>query len=165
MRILIAEDDIFAAEMYKAALESGGHTVLSASDGRRCLNLYKSAMSELISKDKSARRVPFDVVVLDHVMPFINGLSAAKEIVRMCPEQRIIIASAFVKESLKDSLNELKQVVEFLLKPFEPDILVKVVEDISVVQKMQKLNTQTENKADIDQLLAQLKAIQKPGSI
>jgi len=165
MRIPVTEDDTDAAELYKAVLEAGGHVVLSASDGRRCLNLYKAAMAEINSNGRSSK-VPFDAVVLDHMMPFVNGLNVAKEILSTCPDQRIIIASAYLKESLNDSLNELNQIVEIMLKPFEPEMLAEVIEDVSVVEKLQKLNTGVQNDdAGVDQLLVQLKAIQKLGTI
>jgi len=68
MRILVAEDDTDAAELYKAVLEARGPAVLNASDGRRCLNLYKAAMAEINSNGRSSK-VPFDAVVLDHMLP------------------------------------------------------------------------------------------------
>lgn len=166
MRILVAEDDVDAAELYKIVLEARGHVVLSAPDGRSCLNIYKAALAELNSNGKSSNRVPFDVVVLDHLMPFVNGLNVAKEILSIYPVQRIIIASAYLEDSLKTSLNELNQIVEIILKPFEPEMLAEAIEDVSMVKKLQKLNTEVQSdNADIDQLLVKLKAIQKPGTI
>jgi CheY-like chemotaxis protein len=165
MRILVAEDDLDAAEMYKMVLEARGHVVLIASDGRRCLNLYKSAMAD-DSNGKTGINTPFDAVVLDHMMPFVTGLQAAREILSICPNQRIIIASAYLKDSLKDSLNFLSKVVEIMLKPFEPEMLADAIEDMSVVEKLQELNTSAyAENASIDKLLTELKAIQKPGTI
>lgn len=166
MRILVAEDDLDAAQLYEMVLEARGHVVLSASDGRRCLNLYKSAMADLDSNGKTVINTPFDAVVLDHMMPFVTGLQAAREILSICPDQRIIIASAYLKDSLKDSLNFLSKVVEIMLKPFEPEMLADAIEDMSVVEKLQELNTSAyAENASIDKLLTELKAIQKPGTI
>jgi hypothetical protein len=47
----------------------------------------------------------------------------------MDPRQRIIFASAYVKETLEDSVKELKKVVELMQKPFEADALVDTIED------------------------------------
>lgn len=55
---------------------------------------------------------PFDVVVLDYKMPDKNGMEVAKEILRINPHQRIMFASAYVIETLKDSVKELSRVVE-----------------------------------------------------
>jgi CheY-like chemotaxis protein len=72
---------------------------------------------------------PFDVVVLDYRMPGKDGLQVAKEILKLNPEQRIIFASAYVRETLEDSVKELKRVVELMQKPFDADILVDTIED------------------------------------
>ena len=49
---------------------------------------------------------PFDAVMLDYRMPKINGIEVAKEILAVNPHQRIIFASAYVKETLTDSIKE-----------------------------------------------------------
>jgi CheY-like chemotaxis protein len=49
-------------------------------------------------------------------MPKKDGLEAAKEILELNPRQRIIFASAYVKETLEDSVKQLKQVVELMQK-------------------------------------------------
>ena len=46
---------------------------------------------------------PFDVVVLDYKMPGKDGMEVAKEILTINPDQRIIFASAYVRDSRKFS--------------------------------------------------------------
>lgn len=82
---------------------------------------------------------PFDVVVLDYRMPKRDGMEVAKEILELNPHQRIIFASAYVKETLEDSVKQLKQVVELMQKPFEADALVDTIEDKEVYQGLKKL--------------------------
>jgi DNA-binding NarL/FixJ family response regulator len=53
-------------------------------------------------------------VVLDHKMPKINGMEVAKEILAINPHQRVIFVSAFVKETLIDSIKNLMHVVEVI---------------------------------------------------
>ena len=72
---------------------------------------------------------PFDAVILDYRMPKKDGLEAAKEILELNPRQRIVFASAYVKETLEDSVKQLKQVVELMQKPFEADTLADTIED------------------------------------
>jgi CheY-like chemotaxis protein len=72
---------------------------------------------------------PFDAVVLDYRIPGKDGLHVAKEILELNPEQRIIFASAYVKETLEDSVKKLRTVVELMQKPFDADVLVDIIED------------------------------------
>jgi CheY-like chemotaxis protein len=93
---------------------------------------------------------PFDVVVLDYRMPKKDGLEVAKEILAVNPSQRIIFASAFVKETLRESVRELRQVVELMQKPFLPEALVDVVEDTEAYPELKKLFVNVSKMSEID---------------
>jgi len=108
-------------------------------------------------------------------MPVVDGLEAAKEIMRLNPQQRIIFVSAYVKETLMDSVRELNQVTELVQKPFEPDLLVDMIEDTSTVSRLGELNqlvSQISIKSggspdgsQFEILMQLLKKIQKTGTI
>jgi CheY-like chemotaxis protein len=115
LKILVAEDDFYGAEMCKSALESNGHEVLVTHDGQECLRQYREGS--------------YDVVILDYKLPVFDGLKVARQMLLSNPEQRIIFLSAFATEVLADAMEELNMVVEVLPKPFEPDALVEVVEN------------------------------------
>jgi CheY-like chemotaxis protein len=176
LQILIADDDADAAELYRASLEARDHIVTITYDGQECVNSYRNAVDRLERAGKhSSNTEPFDAVILDYKMPRIDGLEAAKEILRINPDQRIIFASAFVKETLLDSVKELNQVMELVQKPFEPDVLVDIIEDTSMISRLGDLNSlviditkKNEDAPDgsqIDMLLQMLRKIQKSGSI
>jgi DNA-binding NtrC family response regulator len=102
---------------------------------------------------------PFDAVVLDYRIPGKDGLQIAKEILELNPEQRIIFASAYVKETLEDSVKELKRVVELMQKPFDADVLVDTIEDKEaqegvkiLMRNLAHMNKATGNHNDIDDL-------------
>ena len=118
MQILIADDDVDAVELYRATLEARGHVVTITLDGRECVNAYATSLQRLDPTKSSAKSQPYDVVLLDYKMPLVDGLEVAKEIIRLNPQQRIIFASAYVKETLMDSVRELNQVTELIQKPF-----------------------------------------------
>ena len=84
---------------------------------------------------------PFDVVVLDYKMPGKDGMQVAREILDLNPAQRIIFASAYVQETLEDSVKQLKRVVELLQKPFEIQALIDTIEDKEVYQELKKIMT------------------------
>jgi CheY-like chemotaxis protein len=98
---------------------------------------------------------PFDAVVLDYRIPGKDGLYVAKEILELNPEQRIIFASAYVKETLEDSVKKLGTVVELIQKPFDADVLVDTIEDKEAQEGVKILmrnlihtNKRTENKSN-----------------
>jgi CheY-like chemotaxis protein len=93
---------------------------------------------------------PYDAVVLDYRMPKKDGLQVAKEILESNPSQRIIFASAYVKETLKESVKELRQVVELMQKPFLPEVLVDVIEDTEAYPELKKLFVNVRNMRDGD---------------
>jgi len=113
-------------------------------------------------------QVPFDVVLLDYKMPQINGMEVAKEILAVNSHQRIIFASAHVKETLEYSIKQLKQVVELMQKPFSINKLIDTIEDSEVYDELQKLNVDIDivkaiipTHQQITDLLERLRRIQK----
>jgi CheY-like chemotaxis protein len=110
----------------------------------------------------------YDVVILDYKMPGMNGMDVAKEILAVNPHQRIIFASAYVKETLQESVKQLKQIVELMQKPFTLSQLVDTVEDKEVYEELKSLNvdvnriraSEPTHELVID-LLERLKKIQK----
>lgn len=82
----------------------------------------------------------YDVVILDYKMPGMNGMDVAKEILAVNPHQRIIFASAYVKETLQESVKQLKQVVELMQKPFSLSQLIDTIEDKEVYEGLKNLN-------------------------
>jgi CheY-like chemotaxis protein len=93
---------------------------------------------------------PYDAVVLDYRMPKKDGLQVAKEILELTPSQRIIFASAYVKETLKESVKELRQIVELMQKPFLPEALVDVVEDTEAYPELKRLFVNVRNLTESD---------------
>ena len=63
--IIVVEDDVALAQMYKQQLESGGHEVSIIAD------------SEAVSRIKSQKP---NLVLLDILMPQVNGLDILREI-------------------------------------------------------------------------------------
>jgi CheY-like chemotaxis protein len=147
--------------MYKIILESRGHEVTTTLDGRQCLEAY--------NKTKT-----FDAVILDYKLPVLDGLQVAKAILEINADQRIVFVSAYVKETLADAVKDLKRVVELVNKPFEPDLLADLVEDKLSLPRLRELNINARaiisrdarpNESEIDNLLQQLKNIQKPNTL
>ena len=196
MQVLIAEDDLDIANLYKKALEKRKHDVTITSNGEECLKKYldtlhhmtfgvslptlsmprmpATRMDPALSSTGSTRfrsvnkSAPYDVVILDYSMPSINGMEVAKEILAINSHQRVIFASAYVKETLEHSIKQLKQVVELIQKPFELSKLVDTIEDKEVYEDLRTLNIDVDlvkaanpTHEQIIDLLERLKRIQK----
>ena len=141
MKILIAEDDKDTALLFKMALEKRGHRVITAQNGEDGLKIYHEELQNIrLKTDLSERVQPFDAVILDYKMPRINGMEVAKEILAVNSHQRIVFASAYVKETLVDSIKQLNQVVELMQKPFGERALIDTIEDRGIYSELQKLN-------------------------
>ena len=156
--IEIAQNGEECIELYKIALKN--QTKQKKSNGDHYNYQYRDGSSSTgNSNDDHTLRSsplllesssPFDVVVLDYRMPKKDGLEVAKEIMSLNPSQRIIFASAFVKETLRESVKELRQVVELMQKPFLPEALVDVVEDTEAYPELKKLFVNVSKMSEID---------------
>jgi CheY-like chemotaxis protein len=131
MKILVAEDEEDIRTVYFMTFLERGHEVILTSDGDECLKVFRQDLPEHEEDQQHNRKTSsyFDVVILDYKMPKKDGLQVAKEILEINPEQRIIFASAYVVETLTESVKELKKVVELLQKPFSISALADTVEN------------------------------------
>ena len=145
MRILVAEDEQDIKSVYNMTLAGRGHEVFLTSDGEECLKVYRQVLQEHHHEqgehDGKVSLSYFDVVILDYKMPKKDGLEVAKEILEINPEQRIIFASAYVKETLSESVKELKRVVELMQKPFSVSSLSDTVENTEAYGGLKMLMT------------------------
>jgi DNA-binding NtrC family response regulator len=128
-------------------LEKAGYGVIAVDNGEDCAKAYMEEFQKLrISKAgdpinrSTHRNQPFEAVILDYRMPQLNGMEVAKEILAVNPHQRIIFASAYIQETVKDSVKELKQVVELLQKPFSYRVLLDIISDKQIYNQLKKYN-------------------------
>ena len=129
MRILVAEDEENIARTYELVLQDRGHHVTITGNGRDCLNEFKN----------NTGPDSYEVVILDYRMPVMDGYDAAREILKLEPNQRIIFASAFAEETLVGLVKQNGIIAEILQKPFELEVLVNSVEDTELYARLQKL--------------------------
>jgi NarL family two-component system response regulator LiaR len=75
-----------------------------------------------------ARRMQPDIILLDLVMPEMDGIQATPQILKTCPNSRIIILTSFSEED--KVLPAIRSGAEgYLLKDIAPDELVQAVRD------------------------------------
>jgi DNA-binding response OmpR family regulator len=110
-RILVADDEANLAELVRANLAGEGHEVLVAEDGRFVL---KTLMED----------GPFDVVVLDLMMPWSDGFDVLRNIEGRTP--KIVVLTGRDDAYTQRRADELG-VDAYLTKPYDPEELSATV--------------------------------------
>ncbi len=113
-RILVVDDEEIVRYTTATVLEDLGYEVLTAQDGADAVARY------------AAEGDAIDLVVIDHVMPILNGVDAAEQIRALDPAARIVLCSGFTREAaVADALGG--GIDEFLQKPFKIAELSRVI--------------------------------------
>lgn len=135
LKILVAEDSQSIALLYKKSLEKRGHTVIITENGLKCLYQYSDDFK--IRGDDKKKTSLYDLVILDHKMPRMEGTEVAKEIIEMNPKQRILFVTGYVKDMMK-GVRKIGQKIELLQKPFPINAMIRQVEGVNArwIKKM-----------------------------
>ncbi|MEO7424938.1 MAG: response regulator [Fibrobacteria bacterium] len=106
LRILVVEDEPLVLSMVADMLKDSGHQVLGASGGREALDIYREKWRSL------------DLIVLDLVMPDMDGYRTFQELRRINPAARVLLSSGFgPEEKIQAALRE--GALGLLQKPYE----------------------------------------------
>lgn len=113
IRYLVVDDSIFARKNLARMVESfGGRLAGEAGDGCTAITEY-------------SRTLP-DVVLMDIIMPQMEGIEAAEKILRLHPQARVVMVSSVgYQENIIAALQ--KGARHFVQKPVKPEILYEVV--------------------------------------
>ena len=112
VRVLIVDDEQDFAEMLALRLQEVGQKVLTAHSGRSCLERLKEET--------------IDVVILDILMPGMNGIDTLKEIKRHFPIVEVIMLTGH--GTIQTAVEGMKQgAYDYLLKPADfKELLAKL---------------------------------------
>ena len=137
LKILVAEDSPSIAMLYKKSLEKRGHTVIVTENGLKCLYQYTDDYK--VRGDDRKKTSLYDLVILDHKMPRMQGTDVAKEIVEMNPKQRILFVTGYVKDMMK-GVRKIGEKIELMQKPFPVKAMIRQVEGINTrwIKKMKE---------------------------
>lgn len=119
--ILAVDDDPLALGIMQRFLHKSGYTVWTASGGEEAINLYKQHHAKI------------DLVVLDVVMPYVNGEEVYREMVRMNPKVNILVVSGFTPKTAERLLKVSS--ARFISKPFSRSKLAREVRDLLDARK------------------------------
>ena len=138
MRLLIADDEPHLLEIYQDWLKLDNRHIITAENGQKCLEIYQKEYAH--SKLNQLQNY-FDVVILDHNMPLLNGLQTAMEILKINPNQRIIFASGYIENIVLDSLTEINKAIEVIKKPFSIEALDDMINNKTLLDKFEEINS------------------------
>ena len=103
MRILVVEDDVQLARQIASALTEAGHDQIIVHDGERALD--------------KAKQKPFDLIVLDVILPGIDGFEVLRHLRSEHMASRVLMLTA--RGEVKDRVTGLQLGADdYLPKPF-----------------------------------------------
>jgi PAS domain S-box-containing protein len=113
--VLVVDDEKSLQDLVRATLESRKFKVMTAFDGHEAISIYEKNKNKI------------DVVLLDMLMPNMNGLTTIPALRRINPNIKIIGMSGSLLENLPSDMSTLVQELPFLQKPFDSEDMVMLV--------------------------------------
>jgi twitching motility two-component system response regulator PilH len=123
--VMIVDDSPTEVHVMKTALEKHGFETVSAADGSECISL--------------AREVRPDLILMDVVMPGVNGFQATRTLTRDPATRTIPVIMITTKGQETDRIWGMRQgAVDYLVKP---------VTEADLISKAQEVLDRTEGQA------------------
>jgi diguanylate cyclase (GGDEF)-like protein len=133
--VLVAEDDPEINNLMALTLRMEEYEVLQAHDGHQALTLIET-------------RSP-DLVLLDVLMPGLNGYDVARELQGKPGTAHLPIIFVTAKQDMEDRVQGLEMAVDYICKPFAvPELLARV----RTAVRVRRLQEQLEKMAVTDEL-------------
>lgn len=115
--ILVAEDDDVTRELSRLVLEKFGYTVIESTDGEDAVEKFR----------QNQHRV--DLVLLDVMMPRLNGKAAYDQIQSIKPGVKALFISGYTADIIHKK-GIIESSINFISKPVKPDQLARKIRDI-----------------------------------
>jgi CheY-like chemotaxis protein len=112
--VLVVDDEVAIRSLIQHSLEELGYTVLSAEHGGQAVELFERSAEDIV------------LVVLDLVMPVLDGPEAAIRLNQRNPDVPIIVTSGIADEDALSRFGQI-QIAGFIPKPFAPDQLAQAI--------------------------------------
>ena len=104
-KVLVVDDEPVLQELAASMLGQAGYTAITASGGKEALSVYRKMKDEIL------------VVLLDMIMPDIDGKETYRELVKINREVKVIMTSGFARDKrIEDVLSEGAN--DFIQKPY-----------------------------------------------
>ncbi len=136
-KILIVDDDPTIRQFLSEALEKNGFYPVEAPDGRKAIDIFE-------------RERP-DGILLDLIMPRIDGIRTMEELKRISPEIPVIIVTAH--GDIPTAVDAMKHgAYDFVVKPINIERLIltlrRAIEKLELERMVKRLNTEVETSLE-----------------
>jgi nitrogen-specific signal transduction histidine kinase len=113
-RILLVDDEVMFRDVSSSALKRFGYEVVTAEDGAQAVNHYRQNHKKT------------DLVLLDMIMPTMNGLTCFQHLKQINPEVKVILVSGYaINGEVQEALDSGAR--GFVQKPFKIEKLVQEI--------------------------------------
>lgn len=112
-KVLIVDDEELIRHVGDRILRKKGFDVLLARNGKEAIEIYKKAQNEIL------------VVLLDLVMPEMDGKATYRELKRINPKVKVVLTSGYGPQDRPDLIEDPR--VVFLQKPFYTESLYNAI--------------------------------------
>jgi two-component system, response regulator PdtaR len=145
-RIVVAEDEtLIRMDLVEMLTESGYQVVAQATNGQEAITL-------------ATEHKP-DLIILDVKMPILDGISAAEQLIGICP---VLMLTAFSQKELVERARD-SGVMAYVVKPFTINDLLPAIE-ISISRHRQ-MKTLENEVADLYERLETRKLLDRAKGI
>lgn len=139
--ILVADDEPNIRRVFEAMFSKDGHTVLTAENGKRALDIA------------SANQI--DVLISDLIMPDMTGVEVLQKVKQLHPQCSAIIVTAY--GTIKSAVEAMRYgAYTYLQKPFDMDevrlVLKGALEHRNLLAENQTLKQQLKTSVKLDNL-------------
>ncbi|MEN3038239.1 MAG: GAF domain-containing protein [Candidatus Kryptonium sp.] len=107
LKILIVDDEEFLRIILADILHTLGHEVIQASDGVEALKIYKELKNEI------------DLVVLDVIMPFMDGFEVFRRLKELDENVKVVFTSGFSADKKIMDLISVEKNLRYITKPYQ----------------------------------------------
>lgn len=118
MRVMVVDDSRFMATIAERLLNKMGHeAVFKAHNGEEAIDYYAQSWFDI------------DLVLLDVVMPRMDGLQVLRHILNMNPDAKVIMLTAISNQRIVTGAMKLGA-QEFITKPFRLSEFIRAVNKV-----------------------------------
>ena len=148
--ILVVDDEGSLRRLLAEALEADSHAVVHAATGEEALDKFQS--------------VSCDLVLLDMILPDLNGLQVLRRMKRLSPDVPVLIMTGYGE--VRGAVEAMKaQAADYLCKPFDLDelklVVTRLLDAAALAQKVRRLQELEEDRHQTTRIIGESRAARR----